>query len=330
MVRVLHMGRTEHGEVSLKFLCVCAGHRGIFVGWHNAHRLAYSSFVRYNGLRGTDPKQKVAIATGLIVPALRTAALEREWNTFKDNEQFKSFHTSPCLAGNEKEGFGDWDEPKKLRVLRRVRTIAKKYGVKAFSLAINKIDYEEIMPQEFRELAGRFHYTWAIRNLISLLDGWAISRGVETSYEYLYHWMDPRAQKQPRQEIETVMAQAEEGVKQKGIKRTYVNYSFRNDEELPALQCVDAVGWACYQYSLKVFAKTPLSEIAAESFHDFYRFTSHQDEWLIAVSIERDKLKDWVEREKADGKGLERLREWAQTRQKPNATWGLQNQKETR
>ncbi|MFZ0801210.1 MAG: DUF3800 domain-containing protein [Terriglobales bacterium] len=263
---------------------------------------------------GTDPNQKVAIATGMIVPALRIAALEREWDRFKEKEQFKCFHTSPCLAGNEKEGFGDWDEDKKSRVLWRVRTIAKKYGAKAFSLAINKLDYEEIVPQEFRELGGRFHYTWAIRNLLSLLDGWAVSRGVETSYEYFYHWMHPKAQKQSRQEIVTVMEQAEEGAKQRGLNRTYVNYSFRHDEDIPALQCVDAVGWACYQFSLKIFANVPLSEIAAESFQDLYRFQSHEDEWLIALSIERDKLRNWVEREKADGKGLERLREWAQSR----------------
>lgn len=259
---------------------------------------------------GTDPNQKVAIATGLIVPALRIAALEREWDQFKTKEQFECFHTSPCLAGNTKEGFGEWDDEKKLRVLRRVRSISMKYGVKAFSLAINKNDYEEIMPQEFRELGGRFHYTWAIRNLISLLDGWAKSRGVETSYEYIYHWMDPKAQREARQEIVTVMEQAEEGVKQSGVKRTYINYSFRADEEIPALQCVDAVGWTCYQVALKVFAETPLSEIAAESFHDFYRFKSHEDRWLIALTIERDKLRKWVERERADGRGLDRLRAW--------------------
>ncbi len=260
---------------------------------------------------GTDPNQKVAIATGLIVPARRITALEREWNGFKEQEQFKCFHTSPCLAGNEKEGFGNWDEVKKFRVLRRVRTIAKKYGIKAFSLAVNKADYEEVMPQEFLDLGGRFRYTWAIRNLLSLLDGWAVSRGVEASYEYVYHWMDPKAQRRSRQEIVTVMEQAEEGAKQRGLNRTYSNYSFCKDEEIPALQCVDAVGWACYQFSLKVFGKIPLLEIAAESFHDFVGFQSHDDEWLIALSIERDKLRDWVERERADGKGLERLREWA-------------------
>jgi hypothetical protein len=264
---------------------------------------------------GTAPDQKVAIATGLIVPALRITALEREWNRFKEKENFKCFHTSPCLASNEKEGFGDWNEAKRLRVLRRVRTISKKYGVKAFSLAINKIDYEEVVPQEFRDVGGKFHYTWAIRNLLSLLDGWAVSRGVDTSFEYIYHWMDRKAQKEARNEIVTVMEQAEEGAKQRGLNRTYVNYSFRKDEEIPALQCVDAVGWACYQFSLKIFANIPLSEIAAESFHDFYSFQSHEDEWLIALSIERDKLKDWVDRELLDGRGLERLREWSQTRQ---------------
>ena len=260
---------------------------------------------------GTDPNQKVAIATGLIVPALRITALDREWEKFKEKEQFKCFHTSPCLAGNEKEGFGAWDQEKRFRVLRRVRRIAKKYGARAFSLAIKKSDYEEVIPQEFLELAGRYHYTWAIRNLLVILNAWAIKNGVTTSYEYIYHWMDPKAQKVPRQEIETVMAQAEDAAKRLGAHRTFVNYSFRQDEEIPALQCVDAVGWAAYQAALKVFAAVPISEIATESFSDFHRADGNG--WLVALTITKDHLRDWVEREKADGRGLERLKAWAQT-----------------
>lgn len=263
---------------------------------------------------GTDPRQKVAIATGLIVPALRTATLDNEWGRFKEKEQFKCFHTSPCLAGNEKEGFGDWDEEKKFRVLRRVRKIARKYGVKAISLAVNKADYEEVVPREFLELGGRYHYTWAIRNLLTLLDAWAVVNGVTSSYEYVYHWMDPKAQKEARQEIETVMAQAEEVARQRGLDRTYKNYSFRDDEAIPALQCVDLVGWAAYQFALKVFANIPPSDIATESFWDFH--SPQDNEWLDALTIRKEHLRDWVEREKADGRGVERLKAWARAHPK--------------
>jgi hypothetical protein len=257
---------------------------------------------------GTDPNQKVAIATGMIIPAPRIAALDREWDKFKQKEQFECFHTSPCLAGNQKEGFGAWDQEKKTRVLRRVRRIAKKYAAKAFSLAINKSDYEEVMPREFVELGGQYHYTWAIRNLLMILDAWAIQSSVTTSFEYIYHWMDPKAQKIPRQEIETVMAQAEDAARRSNAGRTYVNYSFRRDEEIPALQCVDAVGWAAYQSALKVFVAAPVSELAIESFSDFHR--ADGSGWLVALTISKEHLRDWVERERADGRGLERLKAW--------------------
>lgn len=267
-------------------------------------------FTVYLDDSGTDPNQSVAIATALIIPASRIVALDKEWQTLATKENFEHFHTAPCLAGNKKEGFGDWDEAKKFRVLRRARQIGKKFGLTAISLSVKKADYDAVIPQEFRELAGRHHYTWAIRNVLGMLDGWADFTNFTGSYEYVYGWMDPKAQKQPREEIVTVMEQADEMAQRRGSKRVYSNYSFRHNQEIPALQCTDAIAWTCYQFSLRILTGLPLSEIAAESVHDYH---SHpRKDWLLATTIERENLKDWVERETKDGKGIERLRTWAE------------------
>ena len=59
---------------------------------------------------GTDPKQKVAIASCIVIPAVRISALDREWIALKDEEQFSEFHTSECIANNPKSDFANWDE----------------------------------------------------------------------------------------------------------------------------------------------------------------------------------------------------------------------------
>jgi hypothetical protein len=89
---------------------------------------------------GTSPSQHVAIATGLLIPALDILRLEREWDTFKRKEEFSDFHTSEFVARNHKSEFAGWDDDKQKRVFARVRQIAKKYGVAAGSIAVNKQD----------------------------------------------------------------------------------------------------------------------------------------------------------------------------------------------
>jgi hypothetical protein len=64
-----------------------------------------------------------------------------------------------------------------------------------WNLCCSRADYEEVIPREFLELAERYRYTCAIRNLMVILNAWASQRGVTTSYEYIYRWIDAKAQK---------------------------------------------------------------------------------------------------------------------------------------
>jgi hypothetical protein len=253
-------------------------------------------FTVYIDDSGTDPKQQVAIASALIIPASRIVALDKEFARLRDKEVFKEFHMSVCASLNGKSEFADWDVVKQHRVISRVRQIGKKFGVQAISLAVTKADYDELMPDWLRELAGRFHYTWAIRNTLDLLDRWAGDHGVLTPFEYIYDWMDPKAQKESRTEIETVMAQAEEGASALGHPGRYTNYSFRRRGDIPALQCTDALAWTCYQYARFAHMGAPLSDIAQESWKD-YDENHLNPEWLYAAGMKKQHLKDWVEKE---------------------------------
>lgn len=55
-------------------------------------------FTVYIDDSGTAPEQQVAIASGLIFPAKRMAAMEREWRSFLQKQGIEQFHTSECVA----------------------------------------------------------------------------------------------------------------------------------------------------------------------------------------------------------------------------------------
>ena len=256
---------------------------------------------------GTDPNQQVAIASVLIVPAARIAALDREWKTLTEKEDFTSFHMSECAARNEKSEFAAWDATKQERVISRVRQFGKKFGLKGISLAVKKLDYDEVVSGTL-EYADRYHYTWAIRSMIDLIDKWGLHANVSVPFEYTYDWMDPKTQREAKAEIDTVMAQAEEEACVAGMAGRYTNYSFRRRQDIPALQCTDALAWTCYRFALFAHLKTPLTEIAKDSFDDYNKHQSGT--WLYAAGVTRVNLKRWVEAEIKDGTSLERFKAW--------------------
>jgi Protein of unknown function (DUF3800) len=262
---------------------------------------------------GTDPSQQVAIATALIMPAARIAALDREWKTLTENEGFSDFHMSVCVARNEKSQFAGWSEDKQQRVIRRVRHIGKKFGLKGLSLACNKADYDELVLPRL-PFADRYHYTWAIRALIDLIDKWGDYSKVTTPFEYIYDWMDPKTQREAKGEIDTVMAQAEEEASEAGLAGRYTNYTFRRRQDIPGLQCTDALAWTCYRFALLAHLKTPLNQIAQESWDDYYEHLSQT--WLYAATVKREHLNTWVEAEVKDGRSEVRFRAWEEKKAK--------------
>ena len=94
-------------------------------------------------------------------------------------------------------------------------------GSKPSSFAVYKNDYDELVPQDMRKDWGRFHYTWAIRNVIGAIDKWRPYHGIEKPIEYIFDWEKPGTE--PRKEIEDVMEQAEEISGRLGL---YTNYTF--------------------------------------------------------------------------------------------------------
>ncbi len=255
---------------------------------------------------GTSPSQHVAIATGLLVPALDILRLEGEWDTLKRKEGFSDFHTSEFVARNSKSEFGNWDNNKQKRVFSRVRQIAKKYGVVAGSVAVNKQDYEEVLPEDFRNLIGQNHYTWAVHHLISFLRTRRLSHHPACpAFEYVFDWMNKGSSE--RTEVEAVMARSAEVAIEDGTAGEFDNYSFRRRKEIAGLQCVDCVSWVAYRFAVFAFRQTPLHPFAEIAWEDFGGPLERHG-WLGAMAIKREHLQKWYADIMADPKNLDKYR----------------------
>jgi hypothetical protein len=286
-------GRTHHMLVS------CWGKR-----WKEVQLVMSALFTNYIDDSGTAPDQRVAIAAGLIVPAARIIALEREWDALKAKEGFTDFHASVFSAWfkNQKSEFANWDASKHDRVLRRVRQITKKYGVKTFTIAVKKDDYDEVVPAELKHRWGQNHYAWAIRQFVAYVNDW--QRHVGTGpLEYIFDYMKPN---DPcRKEIENVMDQAEDMT---GNTGHFEAVSFRSRKTIPGLQCADLLAWTSFQVAQEAFFKKPMVHDAEVAWKDFTRYLG--GEWRTAGAMMRPALQEAVRIELASGKSLDRFKAW--------------------
>jgi hypothetical protein len=270
-------------------------------------------FTLYIDDSGTDPNQHVAIATALIIPAAQIIPLEREWNTLREKHGFTEFHTSIFVARNRKSEFKDWSEDQQKKLFARVRQISRKYGVRAASIAVNKKDYDEIVPPHFRNYIGKYHYTWAIRQLVSF-----VSQGgpyKAPSREWVFQWMERGDE--ARIEVETVMEQAQWLTERDGMPGDYSNYTFRKSAGIPGLQCVDAIGWMCYRYALYLFNKTPAHPFALEGWYDLHGHLG-EDGWLVAITLLREKLQKSITKALGDGRAVQFFKEWEERKRNQN------------
>jgi hypothetical protein len=267
-------------------------------------------FTAYIDDTGTDPNQKVALATALIIPAGRISPMEHEWNRLKKKEGFSCFHMAEFSARNLKSEFADWSKPKHARVFRRVREITKKYGLVTVSFAVYKKDYDEVVPTSLMRSSGKFHYSWAIRHVLDWILKWR-TYGTTSSkpLEYELDWMKEGDER--RDEIEEILAQAEEASIQLTGKSEFENYNFRHRCDFPGLQCVDMLGWISYQFALLAFCKKPLFTDASVGWSDLERHNKKlKGLWRTVGTLKRSELERWVAAEREDARSRKFFDAW--------------------
>ena len=87
-------------------------------------------FTLYIDDSGTSQDQPMAIAAGIVIPAVRLELFEREWNRFleKYGSAEDGLHSSECFYRNPKSPFAAWSDERVAQVFSRVLQIFQKYA----------------------------------------------------------------------------------------------------------------------------------------------------------------------------------------------------------
>src|SRR6266404_6209239 len=111
--------------------------------------------------------------------------------------------------------------------------------------------------------------------------------------EFVFQWMERR--EPARKEIEQVMDQMQFMADREGLPRNYQDPHFRKSDDIPPLQCVDAIAWVSYKYAQRVFRKDrgPFKRFIAESLREF-GIHKGKNGWLLAKTLTKDKLEKGI------------------------------------
>jgi hypothetical protein len=265
-------------------------------------------FSLYTDDSGSAPDQRFTIAAGIVFPAKRIEAFEREWNAFfKDKEGVQDFHASVCVAHNPHSDFADWDDERVERVLLHAQQIIFKYSVKAFSIGIHKQDYNELVPDEMWLSVSKSHYVWALSSVLGLSYDWASEHS--TPMEYVFD----NASKEEKRDIEEAIDYSEDVYP----GHFSGHYSFRSRKEVPGLQAADLYAWVNYQAACHTRFDVPIKPIAEKLWHPF--ISRREGQWSTVQSLNRMGVELWVKKTHGSPEDL-RLREYKRKRREARMT----------
>lgn len=234
---------------------------------------------------GTAPDQRIAIASALIIPANRILALENEWKGFCDKYGITELHASECAWQNPKSQYADWNEAKIGAAFDRARQIVMKYGIRAFSFAVTKKEFDEEVPDEHKVYWAQDHYAYAIRRVLRFIWKWSGDSEFMNRLDYVFD----SGSKKVEGEIDRVLL-VEESFRPGSLEG---RYSFRKRQEWPGLQCADVLAWTCCCQARNFFEGTPMNPYAEKSIREFANFRSK--EWLTGVWTTREDLRGTVQ-----------------------------------
>jgi hypothetical protein len=230
---------------------------------------------------GTSPSQRIALASAIIIPAVRIPALKCEWKNFCDKYGIRDFHASECASKNPKSQFSNWDEAKVEAAFARTRQIVTKYGLRAFAYAVTKKEFDGEIPADQKIYWANDHYVYAIRRLLRFIWKWAGDSEYRNRLKYVFD----SAPRQVEREIDRVL-EMEESVAPGSLKG---HYSFGSRREWVGLQCADVLAWTCFCRARNFFEGTPMNRYAESGISDFSRLKN--ENWLTGVWTTREHLR---------------------------------------
>lgn len=257
-------------------------------------------FTVYVDDSGTSPGQKLALASALIVSAIRIPRIDQLWDGFRAKHGLRYIHASEMASPYRKEQYADWSDDKVDQVLARARQIIKTNSIAGYAFVVDKKSFDSVTPAQWRAEGGQNHYTWALRTLLQVL----FRRYDNPTLDPPFEWVFDNAVGRDRDEIEMLMAQFDNiwPGKFEG------HYSFRCKANMPCLQGADILAWSTYSQACETFFGTPASPFAEKSLQDWRG--RQADTWLTVRTFDEKALRSTVEDDLRDPEAHQVRTEW--------------------
>jgi Protein of unknown function (DUF3800) len=242
---------------------------------------------------GTDLPSPVACAAGFISPLAQWKKFEQEWDVARniEGDEFKHMHMAHCVFGNPDTEFVNWSLEKKRRVLRRLRNIIKRRAVQGIGMAVTKSFYDRLVSEEIKKKVGG-NFNFSVLQTMSMVGRWRKSRGIESSIEYVFDWLEPRDER--RKELENLLEnECERGAALDDYGLVSGGYFFRHKEDVTPLQAADMVAWLQYSAVQDVLQIKSANLLAREGYIDFQQYRKPH-RWLATGFQTEDQMQEFV------------------------------------
>jgi hypothetical protein len=235
---------------------------------------------------GTHQESSIAVGAAFVSTVEQWKEFSRNWEEVKEKEGFKVFHMAE-FAANHGE-FEKWDNAKRRRVLNRLCNIIRIRTQGGWATSVTKKAYDQVIVEPFREWAGRFHYTFCVRQCAGKVAKWRERQKPPASLRYVFDRMS-----RGKGEIMSVLDRAIRGSeiesKTTGIK-PLSGYAFDDKAEVLPIQAADIYAWTMLQRMHHRLSRRKLSWIAELAFEQL----GHLNHWGY---FEEDNLRAWAEAE---------------------------------
>jgi len=280
--------------------------------WKEVNLVVFTIYVDDSG---TSPDQKLAVASALIIPAIKIPRIDQLWERLREKHGFRYLHAAELASPRRKEQYAGWSDDKVDQVLARARQIIKSNSTAGYAFVVNKEMFDSTTPAEWKVKGGQNHYTWALRTLLQFLIHWSVERNLAHPFE----WVFDNAVGRDRDEIEMLMAQFDS--LQPGAFEGH--YSFRCKANVPCLQGADILAWSTYSQGCETLFGTPASPFATACLLDWRG--RQKDDWLMVRTYNEDALRQAVKDDESDLEATRVRNEWYQ-----KWTAGLQSRRASR
>lgn len=214
---------------------------------------------------GTHSQSPIAVAAGWIAPVTEWKKFIRQWEKEKNQLSFNVFHMADAMTSAEKTEFENWNLRKRIKAVRKLRSVINGRVTKGFAIWIVKQDYDDLVKGELRIQLGKSHYTRAVCDLIGWIELWRNQHNIREPIEYVFDRMS-----KGRGEIDQVFKSAEERGNELHKYGIYKGcHSFRDKAEILPLQAADMIAWLTYQRALADVGPSRTRPLVAETFNYF-------------------------------------------------------------